>query len=229
MSQSYFILGFMIESANLEWPFPPPTHIWCMLTYATFMIESAHSEWPFPPPTPIDWSDEDAYLKLKALHEQVYMHKQRVHKKIHEWLCERDSVYAHAHTGEHTPKPPRSAPPIPPTRSALLSNSPKELFFRVFWYHKGGWFCEDRMLTYADVCWRMLTHADVFCRVFRYHKCGWFCQHRRHMMSYLISYLIRAKLGICRVFWSTPTTISVTTCLGRLPSSQLDDDVLIEP
>ncbi len=148
MSQSYFILGFMIESANLESPFPPPTHIWCMLTYAAFMIESAHSEWPFPPPTPIDWSDEDAYLKhesrdlwkedfnatvvlnpwhrprllanqLKALHEQVYMHKQRVHKKIHEWLCERDSVYAHAHTGEHTPKPPRSAPPIPPTRSAF--------------------------------------------------------------------------------------------------------------
>jgi hypothetical protein len=68
------------------------------------MIESAHSEWPFPPPTPIDWSDEDAHLKhesrdlwkeefnvtvvlnpwhrphllanqLKALHEQVYMHK----------------------------------------------------------------------------------------------------------------------------------------------------------
>ena len=125
MSQSYFVLGFMIESANLELPFPPPTHIWCMLTHAAFMIESAHSEWPFPTPTPNDWSDEDAYLKhesrdlwkedfnvtvvlnpwhrprllanqLKALHEQVYMHKQRVHKKIHEWLCERDSVYAHA-------------------------------------------------------------------------------------------------------------------------------------
>ena len=81
-----------------------------MLTYAAFMIESAHSEWPFPPPTPIDWSDEDANLKhdsrdlwkedfnvtvvlnpwhrprllanqLKALHEQVYMHKHVYTKK----------------------------------------------------------------------------------------------------------------------------------------------------
>jgi hypothetical protein len=121
-----------------------------MLTYAAFMIESAHFEWPFPPPTPIDWSDEDAHLQhesrdlwkedfnvtvvlnpwhrprllanqLKALHEQVYMHK-HVYTKKHMSDCVREIVCTHTHTQANTHlSPPALRPPSPHPHARVCS------------------------------------------------------------------------------------------------------------